>query len=96
MAEQQKSGVSIEEYEKEQSKADRAKEKRVAEAEKQAKAQAELDKVLDEIKEFVVANKSNLDVLKPILAKTKELGYSNPTVISDIEDAKTILAMTLK
>lgn len=96
LAEQKKSGVSIEEYEKEQSKADRAKEKRVAEAEKQAKAQAELDKVIDEIKEFVVANKSNLDVLKPIIAKSKELGYSNPTLITDIEDAKTILAMTLK
>ena len=45
---------------------------------------------------FFTENKTNLDVIKPILAKVKELGYKNPTEITDIEHAKAILSMTLK
>lgn len=95
-AEAAKSGVDIKTLEKSQAKADKAEAKRVAEAEKVHKSQQELDEIIAEIVAFFTENKTNMDVIKPILAKCKELGYKNPTEISNIDDAKTILAMTLK
>ena len=95
-AEAAKSGVDIKTLEKAQAKAAKAEAKRVAEAEKAHKSQQELDETITEIVNFFTENKTNLEVIKPILAKCKEMGYSNPKEISDLEDAKTILAMTLK
>ena len=37
-----------------------------------------------------------MDKIKPILTKTKELGYEKPTDITDVEHAKAVLAITLK
>ena len=96
LAEQQKSGLSVEKAKKEQDKAAKAETKRVAEAEKAHKSQKELDIAIGEIVDFFTKNKTDLEIIKPILAKCKEMGYSNPKEISDLEDAKTILAMTLK
>ena len=95
-AEASKSGTDIKTLEKSQAKADQAKAKQVAEAEKAHKSQKELDIAIGEIVDFFTNNKTNLEIIKPILAKCKEMGYSNPKEISDLEDAKTILAMTLK
>ena len=96
LAEQRKSGVSIEKAKKDQAKAAKAETKRVAEAEKAHKSQQELNEIITEIIYFFTENKTNLEIIKPILAKCKEMGYSNPKEISDLDDAKTILAMTLK
>ena len=95
-AEVKKAGKSVKDRYKENDKATKAEAKRVAEAEKAHKSQQELDETITEIVNFFTENKTNLDVIKPILTKCKELGYSNPKEISDLEDAKTILAMTLK
>ena len=95
-AEASKSGTDIKTLEKSQAKADQAKAKQVAEAEKAHKSQKELDIAIGEIVDFFTNNKTNLEIIKPILAKCKEMGYSNPKEISDLDDAKTILAMTLK
>ena len=95
-AEASKSGTDIKMLEKSQAKADQAKAKQVAEAEKAHKSQNELDIAIGEIVDFFTNNKTNLEIIKPILAKCKEMGYSNPKEISDLDDAKTILAMTLK
>lgn len=95
-AEATKSGKSIADMKKEQDKAAKAETKRVAEAEKAKKSQRELDEIVSEIVDFFTKNKTNLDIIKPILAKVKEFGYKNPTEITDIEHAKTILSMTLK
>lgn len=95
-AEASKSGTDIKTLEKSQAKADQAKAKQVAEAEKAHKSQKELDIAIGEIVDFFTNNKTNLEIIKPILAKCKEMGYSNPKEISDLEDAKIILAMTLK
>ena len=38
-------------------------------------------------------NKSDMDVIKPIIAKAKELGYDNPTMITDIKDAEKVLEL---
>lgn len=95
-AEASKSGMDIKTLEKSQAKADQAKARQVAEAEKAHKSQKELDIAIGEIVDFFTKNKTDLEIIKPILAKCKEMGYSNPKEISDLDDAKTILAMTLK
>lgn len=95
-AEASKSGKSIEDIKKQQDKAAKAEEKRIAEAEKSKKSKKELDERISQIVDFFAENKTNLDVIKPVLAKIKELGYSNPREIDNIDDANTILAMTLK
>lgn len=95
-AEASKSGKSIEDIKKQQDKAAKAEEKRIAEAEKSKKSKKELNERISQIVDFFAENKTNLDVIKPVLAKIKELGYSNPREIDNIDDANTILAMTLK
>lgn len=95
-AEVKKSGKSVDTRYKENEKAEKEKIKQVAEAEKAHKSQKELDIAIGEIVDFFTKNKTDLEIIKPILAKCKEMGYSNPKEISNLEDAKIILAMTLK
>lgn len=93
-SEQSKSGISLEDAKKKQAEHDAELESRVAENEKSAKAQKELDSVVDEIVSFFTENKSNLDKIKPVLKAVKDAGYDNPKNIDDIEFAKSILDMT--
>lgn len=93
-SEQSKSGISLEDAKKKQAEHDAELESRVAENEKSAKAQKELDSVVDEIVGFFTENKSNLDKIKPVLKAVKDAGYDNPKSIDDIEFAKSILDMT--
>ena len=95
-AEVKKSGKSVDTRYKENEKAEKEKIKQVAEAEKAHKSQKELDIAIGEIIDFFTKNKTDIETIKPILAKCKEMGYSNPKEISNLEDAKIILAMTLK
>lgn len=94
-AEQSKSGVSFDDAKKEQLKQKKEQAKRVAENEKKAKAQAELDSVIEEIVQFFTENKSDMDKIKPIMQTCKDNGFANPKEINDLEIAKEILAMTL-
>lgn len=82
---------SIAELEAEQKEASKVEEKRIAEAEKAARAQKELDEVKAKIVEFFTANKTSLDVIKPVLKVCKDNGYNNPTEIDDIKIAKKVL-----
>ena len=66
--------------------------KRIAEAEVKAKAEKSLDEVKDKIVEFISANKTNMNVIKPVLEVCRENGYSNPTEIDNIEVAEKVLA----
>lgn len=93
MSEQKKSGKTISETKKEQANLAKKEAKRVAEAEKKANDKKVLDKIVSEIVNFFTENKSNIDVVKPVLAKCKELGFSNPKMIDNIDDANTILDM---
>ena len=86
-----KSGKSMSDAKKEQTKKEKENEKRVAEAEKNRKVQAELDGIISKIVSFFVDNKSNPDIIKPILAQVKELGFANPKEIDNIDDANKIL-----
>lgn len=92
-SEQSKSGVSFDAAKKKQAKQEKELEKRVSEHEEKAKSQAAVDVVVAQIVDFFTKNKSDIAKIKPILAECKELGYSNPKEISNIEDANKILAL---
>lgn len=94
LAEQKKSGKSVEQAQKEQKKLEEAEENRIAEAEEKNNEKKELDNVIEKIVQFFTENRSNIDVIKPILNKTKELGYENPKQIDSLSNAQIILAMT--
>jgi len=93
LAEQKKSGVSLDKVKKEQAKERKAEEKRIAEAEKAKKSEKATGEVVSEILEYLKANKSDMDIVKPIMAATRELGYENPSKIDNMKDAKAILEL---
>lgn len=96
MAEQSKSEKTLEETKAEQDAIESKKEEKIAALEKQHKTEKELDEIIGQIVDFFTANKSDLTVIKPIMAEIKSMGYANPKEITSIEDAKKILAITLK
>ena len=93
LAEQQKSGKSLEQTKEEQEKQEAEKLKKIAEEEEQKRIQKEVDSLVDQITNYLKENKQDMTKLKPILVKTKEMGYSNPTEINTVEDAQTIINM---
>lgn len=92
-AEQSKSGKSIEQSKKEQEAEEAKKMKEVAKTEKAKKESKKVEDVIEQITDYIKTNKSDMDKIKPIIAKTKELGYDNPTMINNIEDAKIVLSL---
>ena len=64
--------------------------------EEQHKTEKELDEIIAQIVDFFTAHKSDLTVIKPIMDEVKSMGYANPKEITSVEDAKKILAFTLK
>lgn len=92
-AEVKKGGKSVEDRKKENEKEAVESMKRLAEAESKAKTEKELEEVKAKIVEFFVANKTNVDVIKPVLAVCKDNGFSNPNEINDLEVARKVLAI---
>lgn len=90
-AEVKKGGKSVEDRKKENEKEEAENLRRIAEAEKTARIQKELEEIKAEIVEFFNNNKTNLDVIKPVLKICKDNGFSNPTEIDDISIAKKVL-----
>lgn len=86
-----KDGASIEELEAKQKEEAKVEEKRIAEAEKLARIQKELDSIKKEIVDFFKENKNNMDTIKPILAICKENGFDNPNDIDSLDVAKKVL-----
>ena len=91
--EQKKSGKSVNETKAEQDRIAKLEEDKITKAEKSQKEKKKLSEVVNQIIEYFIANKTNIDVIKPILARCKELGYDNPKDIDDINVAKEIFAM---
>lgn len=95
--ERTKSGLSREESEKLQKEHDkklRAEEQKAIEKHrKDVETTEELNNVISKIVDFIKDNKTNATVFKPILNKCRELGYSNPKEIDNIENARIILEM---
>lgn len=95
-AEVKKGGKSVEERKVEDEKREAEEFARIAKKEELDKEKKELDEVVSQIVDYLTANKTDLDKVKPVLTKTKELGYEKPMDIYDIEHAKAVLAITLK
>lgn len=91
-SELKKSGKTVEESKAEQEKAETKRLKRIEEAEKNARAEKELNEVKAEIVDFFTANKTDMAKIKPVLELCRNNGYSNPNEIDDISIAKTVLA----
>lgn len=87
-----KSTMSESDIKKHYEKEEKETMKRLAEEEVKAKAEKELDEIKEKIVAFFNDNKTNLDVIKPVLKVCKDNGYSNPTEIDDIKIAKKVLA----
>lgn len=92
-AEQAKSTKSFEDTKAEQEKAEAEKLKSIAENEKKKREDKILQASITQITDFIKENKSDMTKIKPILEKSKELGYANPTQITAIKDAETIVEM---
>lgn len=90
-AEVKKGGKSIDDRKKENEKEEKETMKRLAEEEVKAKAEKELDEIKAQIVGFFNNNKTNMDVIKPVLKICKDNGFSNPTEIDDIKIAKKVL-----
>lgn len=93
--ESKKSGRSLADTKKEQEKLEKKKQERVVEAEKTAKAEHELADIIDEIMNFFQDNRANIDTVKPIMTKIKNMGYDKPQSIDNLDDAKEILALCI-
>lgn len=91
--ERSKSGRKLSDDKNRQEKAEAEKLKEIAKAEQNKKEAKKLEDVVSKITDFIKENKSNMDKIKPIIAKSKELGYDNPTLITDIDDANKVLAL---
>lgn len=92
-AEQAKSGKTLEQSKAEQEKEEAERLKEIAKAEQNKRESKKLEDVISKITDFIKMNKSDMDVIKPIIAKAKELGYDNPTMITDIKDAEKVLEL---
>lgn len=92
-AEVKKGSSSIEERHKEDVLNEETKMEEVKVASEKKKYAKQLNEVIEQITDFIKENKSDMSKIKPIIAKTRELGYENPTTIDKIEDAETVLAL---
>lgn len=90
-AEISKNGTSVEDRKKENDKENAENMKRIAEAEEKARAEKELNEAKSKIIDFVTANRTNMNVVKPILELCKKHGYENPKMIDNIDVANEIL-----
>lgn len=91
-AEVKKGGKSVEDRKKDNEKEEVENMKRIAEAEVKAKKEKNLDELKTKIIEFFTVNKTNIEVIKPILELCRENGFNNPNEINDISVAKKVLA----
>jgi len=91
--EQKKSGMSMADMQEKQKKEEENRLAQIAKKEEERKKAEELNEVVSKIVTFFTENKSNLEVIRPMLAKCKELGYANPKEIDNIEDAQVVFEM---
>ena len=94
-AEASKGSKSVDELKKEQDSAAEKRAEKIAEAEAEAKIQKELSEITEKIKAFYIANKGKTAKLKPLVAAAKEMGYDNPMKVTNIDNAKKILELTV-
>ena len=81
-------GKSIEESKKEQ---EVEKNKKVELESKKINEEKELNDINNKIKQFIIDSKKDMEILTPLLTKTKELGLVKPTDITDINIARELV-----
>lgn len=86
-------GKSIEDRYQENKEQEEDFEKEVAQKESAAKKQKELDDTINNIVMFFTDNRDNRDILKPIMKAIKDMGYSSPKEIDNINDADKIMKL---
>lgn len=94
-AEVRKGGKSIEERKQEDIDREAEELRRIAKKEEELRNQKELNSIISDIIAFFNNNKTNIDIIKPILEKMRELGYQTPNDIDSIDNAKAILSMCI-
>lgn len=92
-AEIKNGGSDLKKREKESKKIEAEVVEHSKELEAELKEKGKLDAVLGEIIEFIKDNRKDVEKLKPIAAKAKELGYENPTKITDYSHAVEVLEL---
>ena len=92
-AEASKGSKPIEQLEQEQKEAESKRMEKIAAVEEQKRSEKELNEVLDQIKAYVQANKTNVEKLRPLSEEAKKHGFSNPLKVTDIEVARNILKL---
>ena len=81
---------SIEATKVEQAEAKELINKKNANEKKEEFEAKEVENLVSLITSFVKANKTNPQLLKPLLLKSKELGYVNPTKVDNLKDANIL------
>ena len=81
------SSISIEERMEKEEELKEKRMKEIAEAEERNKAAKEVKEVVDKILDYIKDNKSDLNKVKPILAKCKEYGVKSPAELTNLEEA---------
>ena len=85
-----KSGKSYEDAKKEQEKAIKEKFEELEKNEIESKNQKELSEAISDVTKMISKYKNDIDVIKLIMTKVKELGYDNPINIDKIEDVNSL------
>jgi hypothetical protein len=93
LAEQSKSGKSLDQTKKDQEKNEAIRLKKIADDENKKRENKELSVMIAEITNFFKENKKDMSKIKPLIEKSKELGFDNPTLIDNQEDAQIIINM---
>ena len=83
-------GVSLKDRAKEDASKKKKREAEIAAAEEENRSKKELETVISSI---IDACKADKDLAKSVVKECKELGYSNPKEVDDLEVAKKLLAM---
>lgn len=89
-AEQKRSGVPIEEVKARQ---EAKEQERIIKMEDKANEKQALSEMLELINSFLVSNRSDIEKIRPLIVKAKELGYKNPLEITSVEHAEAILEL---
>lgn len=93
LSEQKKSGMSLADTKAAQEAKKQKEAAKIAEIESKKKNAKNAEEMMEDIVSFFMNNKTNGKVIKPVLDKCRELGYSNPKEISSIEDVMIIHEM---
>lgn len=93
VAEASKGKKSVEQLKEEQAKEEANRILEIANAEEKNREKKELDEIINTLNNFVKSNAKDVNKLSPLVSKLKELGLKKPSEITNLDDAKSALAV---